>query len=390
LLATNFKEQPLVEARLRMSIGKSFFHLGNFVKAQHEFTRARKLFTETLGSEHPETLSSMHSFASSYVAENGVSPEMLALREDTLKLRMNKLGRYHPDTLASMGALAYSYVMVGHNDKALKLYSEAVALCEEKLGADDQQTLGNISGLALTSHALGHYQDARDLYEKVHKIYRTKFGPEHPYTLESGRTLAWCYVYLNRQAEALMLFSRIFELSKVKLGADHPTTLLTENGVIRSLHKLGRTAEAIAMIDEFVGLEHENRRWRLIMEALLIRLRYFAETKNAIECQKTADIWERKLNKKEWLHVRTAVVMRTVTAGVSAQKGNAGAAEEQASRAMRWLQYLDSFGALRAVDMEHNDQDIPRSQPDFKKEDLDILRSRPDFKSLLAKLRRTK
>ena len=79
-----------------------------------------------LGSDHPDTLTSMHNLAYGYEGL-GRRHEALQLREQTLQLMKSKLGPDHPHTLACMHSLAYSYAQLNRQGEALKLFKEFAA-----------------------------------------------------------------------------------------------------------------------------------------------------------------------------------------------------------------------------------------------------------------------
>src|SRR5262249_54081366 len=96
-----FKGRPLVAASVRMTLGLSFLYLGDAATAELQFEIARKRYTDRLGPEHPDTLSSMNNLALSYDVL-GRHAEALKLGQETLALRKAKLSPNHPDTLGTM------------------------------------------------------------------------------------------------------------------------------------------------------------------------------------------------------------------------------------------------------------------------------------------------
>src|SRR5262245_33730353 len=92
-----FINHPLVEARLRMTLGLSCFYLGEAPIAAEQFQKARTLYSKHRGPDHPDTLRSMNELANSY-GELARHSEALKLREETLALRKVRLGPDHPDT----------------------------------------------------------------------------------------------------------------------------------------------------------------------------------------------------------------------------------------------------------------------------------------------------
>ncbi len=116
-----FPDQPLTEARLRMTIGQSFLYLGKPEIAAGQFEAARSLVSRHLGPDHPYTLKSTHNLADSYV-HLGRHAEALKLGEVTLALMKAKLGPDHPDTLISMNNLAESCLAADRTSEALPLW----------------------------------------------------------------------------------------------------------------------------------------------------------------------------------------------------------------------------------------------------------------------------
>ena len=53
---TSFQGRPLVEASVRMTLGTSFFYLGDAATAEQQFQIARARYTARLGPDHPDTL----------------------------------------------------------------------------------------------------------------------------------------------------------------------------------------------------------------------------------------------------------------------------------------------------------------------------------------------
>src|SRR5207247_2085042 len=81
-VAKTFADQPLIEARLRMTLGTSFYHLGEAKIAAEQYQTAFALYTKHSGPDHPDTLRSMMKLASSY-AYLGRRADALKLREET-------------------------------------------------------------------------------------------------------------------------------------------------------------------------------------------------------------------------------------------------------------------------------------------------------------------
>jgi len=125
----SFPDRPLTEARLRMTMGLLFWHLREAEIAAEQFQRARALYTQHRGPDHPDTLRSMMSLAITY-SSLGRHADALKLDEETLALRKAKLGPDHPDTLASMFNVGLSHIELKNYATAEVVFLEYQAQVE--------------------------------------------------------------------------------------------------------------------------------------------------------------------------------------------------------------------------------------------------------------------
>jgi serine/threonine protein kinase/tetratricopeptide (TPR) repeat protein len=249
----SFTPQPLIEARLRATMGVSFWYLGDAKTAIEQFQAARHLYAAHRGPDHPDTLGSMHYLANSYDAA-GRFQEALKLREETLQLMNAKLGPNHPDTLVSMHWLANSYRLVGRMQEALKLGEETLQLCKAKLGLEHPVTLASMHSLSDSYWTVGRIQEAIKLNEETLQRREAKLGRDHPDTLSSMHLLANSYDAAGRIQEALKLREETLQLRKAKLGPHHPKTLASMNNLAVSYAHCGRVAEALKLCEETLAL----------------------------------------------------------------------------------------------------------------------------------------
>jgi serine/threonine protein kinase len=418
LVAKNFANKPLIEARLRLKLGTSFAYLGDSRTAAEQFEAARALYARHRGPDHPDTLASMNNLANSYAAigrhndalklyqkiltiqqarrgpdhpntlmsknnlANGYAAlgrhaEALKLREETLAGRKAKLGPNHPDTLGSMNNLANSYSALGRHAQALKLREQALAGLKAKLGPDHPDTLMSRSNLANNYAALGKHAEALKLREETLPLMKAKLGPDHPDTLFSMHRLSLSYEVLGRYADALKLREETLTRRKAKLGPDHPDTLLSMWGMADILVKMDRGAEAVAVIDECVHRAAGKEVAPGLLPGLMtLRLRHFAMRMDAAGCRQTAEKWE-NLKRTDAASQYNAACLRAVTAAVfrAADPSPEGRkrADAESDRAMAWLKQAVAAGYKNAAHLK-------------KDRYLAALRERADFTKLVKML----
>src|SRR5262249_3888941 len=65
----SFRDQPLIEARLRLAIGTSFLHLGDGKAAETQFECAQVIWAAQFGPNHPDTLTARHRMGNAYYVQ---------------------------------------------------------------------------------------------------------------------------------------------------------------------------------------------------------------------------------------------------------------------------------------------------------------------------------
>jgi eukaryotic-like serine/threonine-protein kinase len=252
-VAQSFSDQPLIEARLRLTLGTSFLYLGEAKVAAEQYSAARLLYTKHLGPKHPDTLKSMHNLAKS-LDFLGRPADAAKLREEVLALRKVTLGLDHPDTLESMHHQATSYLVLGRYNEALALYEQALARRKVVLGPHHRESLWSMNGLANTYFSLGRHAEALKLHEETLELRKAYLGADHPDTLYSMYHIADVQTALGRHDEALILREQTLAKRKTVLGADHRDTLASMSSVAFSYATAGRDADAIKLREKEVTL----------------------------------------------------------------------------------------------------------------------------------------
>jgi serine/threonine protein kinase len=421
-VAKQFTEQPLTEARLRMTLGKSFQYLGDFKIAAEQFRIARTLYSQHrglndrdtldsmdwlaesyrysdkiteafelqqetlarrkthLGPDDPDTLRSMNNLAICYHAQ-GRTAESLQLNEETLARRQVQLGTDHPETLQSMNNVAALYNALGRHSDALPLHRKTLALMKNQHGANHPDTLVSMDNVGGTLLFLGRYAEAVGILEETLTRRKAQLSRNHPETLQSMSILATCYRCLGRHNEALEIIEKAISLQKEKLGSDHADTLQSQHNLACIRFALGQHTEALKLYEEVLAL----RKVKLgsahpdvlgsIREMAGLRLHEFARTGDLAGCQAMAEMCE-KLEPRDPASLYDVACYRAVTAAAFRARGKpseATQADAEADRAMAWLKQAVAASYKEAAHLKDD-------------KDLAALRSRADFRKLVSDL----
>jgi serine/threonine protein kinase len=190
-IGDRFREQPLVEAAIRMSIGLAYRRLywtGNGLAVPH-LERALELRQAHLGPFHPDTCASLDCLAGAYQFVDR-HREAIALLQRRLEIGKARLGPDHPETLAFMGALAHAYYCAGKWDVSVPLWEQTLAKRRTISGPTHPDTLGTMHGLAINYTAVARFNDSMALHEKVLADFNSRYGPKHDSTTFPKMTFA--------------------------------------------------------------------------------------------------------------------------------------------------------------------------------------------------------
>ena len=196
---------------------------GRYDEAIHIAKEVLAIYEKTLGSEHPDTATSLNNLAALY-RTTGRYEEAEPLYKRSLAIREKALGPEHPDTATSLNNLALLYETTGRYAEAEPFMKRALAIHEKALGKDHPTTATSLNNLAELYRTTGRYAEAEPLMKQALAISEKALGPEHPDTAISLNNLAALYRTTGRYEEAEPLYKRSLAIREKALGPEHPDT----------------------------------------------------------------------------------------------------------------------------------------------------------------------
>jgi hypothetical protein len=244
--------QPLVEARLRQALSRTFATLGDDKAATGQLERARAVLLEHRGPDHPATLLCARLLASRYLAADRKA-EGLGLLEETLAAYRRAVGPDDPAALDCTHALANGYAAVGRHPDAARLHEDVLAARRRAFPPDHGHTLDSVQALADSLAELGRHPDALALREEALDGLRRAFPPGHADTLRAMHHLAKSYDAVGRPADALRLREEALAGRRRVLPADHPDLRHSLLALAASYAAAGRPADALGLHEEVLA-----------------------------------------------------------------------------------------------------------------------------------------
>ncbi len=283
-----FKDEPVVEAAIRLTLGQTYMSLAKFEQADTHLARSVELRVQELGDDHVDTSKALmiqgylrirqgryddaepmflrslavfrHAFGEDHeetlsakgvlgvlYRRQGRYAEAEPLYLEVLEGRRRVLGEEHRHTLVSMNNLAILYRVQGKIAPAENLYLETLVISRRVHGDDHPDTLNVMNSLAVLYKNESRFEEAERIYLDVIERKKSRLGDEHPETLLTMRNLATLYDFEEKPEQAAELFRRVIEVSRRVLGEEHPDKLAAETGLAYAYYSLEQWDNATAL-----------------------------------------------------------------------------------------------------------------------------------------------
>jgi tetratricopeptide (TPR) repeat protein len=240
------EDQPLVQASLRGTIGRTYLALGLFPEAEAQLRTAFRRKSELLGTDHRETALGRIDLASALYALEAYeeSAELLKGAADAFRAT----GGASADLALALGSLGAVRRAQGRIVEAERLQREALGLRTRISGADSLEAAESFNNLAGVLAQRDLLDEARALFEQALAIRRVRLGARHPLVAQSMDNLAQLLQRLGALDEAEMLHREALELELEVLGPDHPDVAVTRRSLAHLMISLGQPEEAEVLL----------------------------------------------------------------------------------------------------------------------------------------------
>ncbi|MBO0803218.1 MAG: tetratricopeptide repeat protein [Nocardiopsaceae bacterium] len=235
-------------SRIATFLGES----GNPAAARDLCRRVAAAREDSLGPEHPDTLTARVSLATWTGEETGNASEVRDQHAALLPIRERILGPEHPDTLSVREGLASWTGFMGDATAARDQHAALLPIFERVYGPEHPDTLFVCASLARWTGNAGHAATARDRLVALLPIWERVSGPEHPRTLFIRGLLARYTGGAGDAAAARDQFTALLPIDERVLGPEHRETLFARYSL--SLWTGEVTGNATAARDQHAAL----------------------------------------------------------------------------------------------------------------------------------------
>ncbi len=251
-----FAHQPIVEARVRNTLGSAYLSLGDYVTAESLLRAAQALYESNLPAENRTRLRSDAELG--FALYRLGSPDAEKLLSETLAVQKRVLDADDRDSLRTMIVLAHVLDEQAPYEESHKIYEEVLAAEKRTLGNADPATLMTQNDLAVNLKRRGHSDDARQLLEETLAIQKRTLKPNDLDVLSSMNNLASALDSLGRYSESLKVLQELLPLQKQGLPADHPDIANSMMSIANNLSRLGQYEQSLMMFEDTIAVQKRS------------------------------------------------------------------------------------------------------------------------------------
>jgi tetratricopeptide (TPR) repeat protein len=313
-LETDPGKEPEVEARLRLTLGRTYRSIGAYDEAEKQLNKALPLLQETVGEDDLQTVEVMNQLALVYQAK-GDHKKVEDLLNVVLLKRTRILGEDHQETLRAQMDLATLYRSQGIYERAEELSSTALEKLEKTRGEDDPATIRAMTEVASVFLAQGKLMQAKSRFGSAYELSRIRLGEDDPDTLRAASRLIRTQKELLELEEAHALWVSTAEKMKLVFGEDHPETLGGKDTLAEIVAAQGDAAKALELYleiledkENFLGLMHPATFGTMEAIAQL----HFEATRYVEAEDSYNDVYERMSSKLGNEHPETLRIMNSL------------------------------------------------------------------------------
>jgi serine/threonine-protein kinase len=286
---SSLTREPLVESRLRRSVGDAYSQLGQYPVARTQLERAVAAARDAGPSGETELVRALTLLGQLQRRVDDAAGAEKSLREAlALAERQSSADPDHIGLVMNELALL---LRTRNQDEALGLYRRVHALIVASRGSNHQDAgllLVNIGAL-LTR--MRRYEEARLTFDEALPILTTHYGDDDPRVAVLIGNLALAERQLGNLDRAIELQQRDLGITTRVYGPDHPNLATLYINLARTNEDAGRYPDAIDQIQQALALlrKHFKPQHGLTMTAentrslLLVKLGRINESKTLLE-----------------------------------------------------------------------------------------------------------
>ena len=251
---SKFKDQPLIGAAVKNTIGRTYVNLGELDTGERLIREALDIRRARVDEDGADVAGSLHELAE-VIHHRGIYAESVTHSQESLTLRRALYGARSAEAAVSLDQLAHGLFLQSEYDDAERAATEALSIREELFGADSAEAADTLLSLAtIAGNGRGNLEEALRLSRRAHDINSRVFGDSNLQTAHAANNIGAVYWQLQQNEQALEYYRKSLEVHERVAGPDHPETATSRENVANALARLQRFDESIPLLEKVLAV----------------------------------------------------------------------------------------------------------------------------------------
>jgi non-specific serine/threonine protein kinase/serine/threonine-protein kinase len=250
------KGEPLVQARLMLTMGEVYASLGLYEEARPLLERSLALRREKLGENHADVGASLNGLGR-FLDEMSKYEEAKGVLEEALVVRVAALGPNHLDVAATCNNLAIVSCKLNDYETASAMWNRALRIKETVLESDDPSIGLTLNNLGILHRMMGEYETSRDYYARALEIREKDLGPRHVDVAQTLGNLSILLYQMGDYPAARGYAERALEINMEVLEPEHPLVAGSLSNLARIFLQEGNEQAALDLYEQALALREK-------------------------------------------------------------------------------------------------------------------------------------
>lgn len=247
-------DQPVVEAQLRSLIGRVYFEIGSYDRAEEMHRAALAINRRLFGAESQEAATSLNDLGQALMKE-GNSPEAEKVLNEALAVRRHLFGERNADVAVTENILSTVQRHLGKLPAAETLVREALATQRALFGDDSLEVANSLHNLSAIQGDEGKRAEAEATAREILAMRRRVLGNEHPLIAAAMLDVAGAEVFTGKLEDSEKLGREALAMQRRLLGDDHPDVSETLSTLGERVRWRGNLNESDSLLNAALSIQ---------------------------------------------------------------------------------------------------------------------------------------
>ncbi|MFC4314094.1 tetratricopeptide repeat protein [Steroidobacter flavus] len=249
-----FKDQPLIAAAVKNTIGRTFVSLGQIEPGEQLIRSALDMRRAQLGSQDPDVAASLNDLAE-LLHQRSEYVEADQRTREALDARRAVFGERSKEVAESLDQLAMGLLLQGEFGAAENAALEGLSVREQLFGPQSPEAADSLLTLAsIANNGEGNFEKGEQLGQRAYDIYSKAFGPHDLHTALAANAIGVSHWMRGQNEQALDYYRKVLDSYERLTGPDNPETATSKENVANALGRLQRFDESIPLLESVLAV----------------------------------------------------------------------------------------------------------------------------------------